>query len=209
MPRVHTKTKNRGGTKTYTCRYCQQAVEPGQAFYQWTKRYGGPQYCHVACGFPRPSWLSGRKTAIVEDAIQDAGKDLGALTFELEQTAEPGDTVSLDDVVSDAQSVLESVADEAEGVADEYESSADNMPESLQYGSQAEAMRDVAERLREWADNLRSFDPTTTSADLPELTDEGGRDAWQDDAQTAIDDAVSEIVSDAESLMEDLPEYEG
>lgn len=216
MPRVHKRTKSTRGKYEYRCRGCGQKIEPGQDFYQWEKRYGGPQRRHVACGYPRPSELSGRKTAVVEDAIQDAQGELGKVTAALPvewDIDSDGTEFDLTDVVEEIRGLLEPVADEAESVGDEYESSADNMPESLQYGSQAEAMRDVADRLREWAEDLRSWEPSENEhADLPDADKESedwDEEAWLSDANDAVENAVSALTDEASTALDDLPEYEG
>jgi hypothetical protein len=194
MPRVHKRTRStRPVKKPFVCSHCREEVAPGQEFYTWSKRFGGPQYRHVACGYPRPSQLSGRKTAVVEDAIQDAEEAIAGLG---------ADGEAPEALIQDIQSTLEQVADEAESVGQEYESGADSMPESLQYGTQAEAMRAVAEELQSWADELRSFQPTS---DEPDLDPEGDEQANQDILDQWADDTKSE----ATALMENLPEYQG
>ena len=201
MPRVHTRTKSQRG-RTYSCRACGKAIEPGQEFYTWKKRFQGSSYQHVECGYPRPSMLSNRKTAVVEDAIQDAEKEISAWQPSLDNDLEH------DGDYSDVSAALESVADSAEEVADEYESSADNMPESLQYGSQAEAMREVAEELRSWADELRSFDPSA-DLDLPEREDEMSDEEYDAARNDALELWADDVRSQASDAMSDLPEYQG
>jgi|SRR5215471_20303901 len=195
MPQVHKRTKSTRGKQAFICSACREEIKPGETFYTWQKRYGGPQYRHVKCGYPRPSQLSNRKTAQVEDAIQDAHDTIGGLTVEL--TTEGTYEGSL---IEDITGSLEAVADEAESVADEYESSADNMPEALQYGSQAEAMREVADELRTWADELRSWTP---SEDEPDI--QGNAIEQQD----ALDTWANDMKTEATDQMADLPEYQG
>lgn len=218
MPRVYRKTA-RASKSTRTCRGCGAPIEAGQEFYLWAKRFGGKQYCHVACGPVKQSWLSNRKTAVIYDMISDANIgswDPGTLSDFIavpygSPVEETGDTIEVE--TDSLTTELESIADEAESVGDEYESSADNMPESLQYGYQAEAMRDVAERLRDWAQELRdaSFE---NQLDLPEApeADEGEEpdwNAWWEEAEQAFQDKVGELISTAEDLLGEVPEYEG
>jgi hypothetical protein len=210
MPRVHTKTRNRGGKHVYTCSACHKPVEAGESYFTWSRRFGRmgrTYYRHVACGRPRPSELSGRKTAIVEDAMLDAENAIDAWSEELPEF--PTDTLDLD--TSDLNSALETVADEAVSVGDEYEEGADNMPESLQYGSQAEAMREVADELRQWADELRSWAADDTQVTLPDPAayEDKPEGSWENDAQGVLDEALDAIREEARSAMEDMPEYQG
>lgn len=205
MPRVHTRVKSPRG-RTFRCTGCGEEIKPGEQFFTWAKRNGGQRCRHTSCGFPRPSELSGRKTAIVEDAIQAAGDRISNWTPELDES--PEGELSYSAGYEDVSAELSSVADEAEGVADEYESSADNMPESLQYGQQAEAMRDVAERLREWAQELRDWEPSSSEPDFPEA-EEQDADEFRDECETALSDWADDVRSEATDQMAELPEYEG
>lgn len=244
MPRVHTTTKSRQG-KTYDCVKCYKPITAGQTFYWWKKRVGGTYRQHTECGYPRPSQLSGRKTAVIEDALQDL--NLGEVKVELPEgfeIQETGNAYDIEDAVEQITAALADVASEARSVGEEYEASADNMPDSLQQGYQAEAMRDVNQRLQDWAEQLE--DPCssgTTTVDLPDQADHsekcpsctggevpgpggvGVRDCpackgtghtdvfdvegWREAAQQAIDEAVAELVNEAEQLTGEMPEYEG
>jgi|SRR5215471_7802121 len=215
MPRVHTIKKARAAKRTRTCRGCSQPIQVGDSFYTWEKRFGGPQFCHTACGYPKASWLSNRKTAVIEDAVNELiidwhpGSLQDLLGCERDKPVptdvlESGVELATDELLDQ----LSGIADEAENVGDEYEASADNMPESLQYGYQAEAMRDVAERLREWAEAMRDGDLDGT-LELPEVDDLTDWQAWWDEADEALDAKVSELVEAAQELTSDMPEYEG
>jgi hypothetical protein len=215
MPRVHTTTKSNRG-KTYKCVRCYEPITEGQVFYWWEKRFGGTYRQHQACGYPKPSQLSGRKTAVIEDVLGDL--DLSSVTASLdpEQAVEADVVYDLQDVVDELVGLLEPVADTAREVGEEYEASADNMPESLQQGMQAEAMRDVAQRLQDWADEMADVGSSAnTSVDLPDPadhTDDDGKvdeEAWRQACQDAIDEAVGELIAEAEGLVTDMPEYEG
>jgi hypothetical protein len=192
MPRVHTRTKSTRGRPEFPCRSCSEPIKPGEQFYTWKKRYGGTSYMHTSHGFPKPSMLSNRKTAVIEDAIQD-------FPSQVEST----------DEISEA---LQGIADMARDVGAEYEESADNMPESLQQGYQAEAMREVAQELEAWADDLESWEPDQdqpTEDDLPEdvLEDEDA------DKEQELADLVSmwldDELSNAQDKLGELPEYQG
>lgn len=171
MPRVHTTTKSTRG-RTYACIKCGKDITPGQTFYWWEKRFGGTYRQHTACGYPRPSQLSNRKTAQIEDVLQDL--DLTSISYQLPDGFEPqeeGNAIDIDQVVEQITEALSDVASTARDVGQEYEASADNMPESLQQGYQAEAMRDVAQRLEEWADQLE--DPCSSGSTAVDLPDPG------------------------------------
>jgi len=174
---------------------CSEPIVPGQEFYTWKKRYGGTSYIHTMHGYPRPSMLSNRKTAVIEDAIQDF----------------PG---SVEDVEA-IKDALQSIADTARDVGSEYEESADNMPESLQQGYQAEAMREVAQELETWADELESWEP-----DNEEPDEDAARDALEEDEHgdaDAVDAKLNDLrqewldeeLSNAQDKLGELPEYQG
>lgn len=213
MPRVYTKTA-RAAQTARLCRYCGKEIEVGHIFHQWQKRYGGKQYCHVACGFPRPSWLSGRKTAVIEDMILDVSKELDewdASLMDALEDGKPADSVEIPGW-DDLAEMLSPLSEAANEVADEYEEGVDNLPESLQYGSQAEAMRDVAERLREWAYQFDSYQPNeNTVVDLPDREEYDDDDSWLADAESIFDDAVTALRDEAKDALnsEPVPEYEG
>lgn len=206
MPRVTTRTKSPRATKRpYICTGCRETIEPGQTFYTWQRRYGGPQYRHTTCGYPRPTELSSRKTAVLEEAIQDA-----SFTVTAEVPGDwDGEEALTFDVVADLKTVLEEIASVARDVGSEYESSADNMPESLQYGSQAEAMRDVASRLEDWADDLDSWDPQDEEPDIPERDEDEDIDAYRQRVQAVVETWADDTAQEAQEAVSDMPEYEG
>lgn len=217
MPRVH-RVITRASKFTRSCRGCSQPIEVGQEVYNWKQRFGSTQYRHVTCGYPKPSELSNRKTAVIEDAIQDIDLSHWADAEEL-LTAAGDDATSVElpvDVIRDA---LADVASEAESVGEEYQSGADNMPESLQYGSQAEAMREVAGELQEWAGRLQDFDPSLSDVDLPDRPDredaeddeehETAMQDWREEAVSVIEAAIEEAAGEANDLLGEMPEYQG
>lgn len=185
MPRVLMKTKAAYG-KDKTCTGCGEKIEVGERHYSWKRRNSPEQARHVRCGRPKASELSGAKTAIIEDAIEDVTDEISKWSPDEKAEDAPGEL----------KDFLEPVAAQADEVADEYEESADNLPEGLQYGTQGEALRDVAERLREWAQMLRDFSP---SDDFPE-----GDDALED-----LEGWIEAVKQEATEAMEELPTYEG
>ena len=202
MPRVHAVIA-RAAKKSRSCASCFKPIEVGDPVYSWTRRNWPTTYQHQACGFPKPSQLYSRKTAVIEDLLGEADFSFDdALT----EDDEPGGTHEID--TAHVESVLGDIADVSENVADEYEESADNLPEGLQQGYQAEAMRDIAERLRDWADGLRSVDYDTT-IELRSLEDDEDLVDWRDEMQDLLDNAVNAVSEAAQDAMVDMPEYEG
>lgn len=148
MPRVTSHTA-RHSTKDRRCRGCGEKIEYGDQYFLWEKRYGGPQYRHTRCGYPRPTELSNRKTAQVEEAVQDA--NLHACESE-----------------DDLKSALSDIAGVARDVASQYSDSLSNMPDGLQQG--AYAMEEISQELESWADDLESW---SWDDDNPEEMEEG------------------------------------
>jgi hypothetical protein len=201
MARVYRKTKRSYG-KQYRCRSCGQPITEGQDYYTWSNRRGRSgftSYIHASHGFPKPSMLSSKKTAVIEDEIGEAQIKIGGWNPDV------GEAVDYSEVAD----ALASVASVASDVADEYESGADNMPENLQYGTQAEAMRDVAERLREWAGEMEDWTPDSEEPDLPDRDEFTDEDEYDQAVHQAWDDWADEVRNEAESKLEDMPEYEG
>ena len=196
MARVKTKTRNRGGTKTYPCTAgCGKPIEPGETYFTWSRRFGRTgrtYYRHTKCGYPRPTELTSRKTAQVEEAVIDAKEQVSNWSPDLESP----DTDALTSALSDA-------AQSARDVGEEYESNADAMPENLQYGSQAEAMRDVARELEDWATELEGWSP---SEDEPVFDADADKQAKEDIFQEWVEKIRGEA---DEALDESIPEYQG
>jgi len=187
MPQVHTRTKSTRGRAEFPCRVCSDPIVAGEQFYTWKKRVGGTSYMHTKHGFPKPSMLSNRKTAIIEDAIREI------------------DTSSAQSL-EDLQGMLENIADEAESVGQEYADGVQNMPENLQEGETAQMMQEVADELEQWAQELRDFDPGENVPEEDEFSEE-------DDPAQAFEDATKEyldtIRSAADDLLGQMPEYQG
>jgi hypothetical protein len=216
VPRVTTHTA-RASKYERRCRRCGQPMEPGQRYYFWSRRVSPENYQHVDCGFPRPTQLSSRKTAVVEEAIHDAQTEMGnwspgsfdevyAELFSNGVVPSP-ETMELD--TSDLLAALEAVADAAGEVAAEYEEGADNMPDSLQSSPTAEAMRAVAEELESWQDELRSWEADNTQVELPEPANFETPKDWHDASEQMWDEAVEEARQSAMDAMDNMPEYQG
>lgn len=217
MPRVHTRTKTDRG-KTYTCSSCGEKIEAGQSYYYWSRRFGrsgATYYQHHACGYPRPTQLSSRKTAAVVEAISAAQNELGNWSYDIPEdvtfvSAEDEERVESYEIETDAVSdILSNVAEEARGVASEYEDGVQNLPENFQQAPTGEAMTTVSEELNEWADNIDDWDQGSTTVDVPDPADYETEEAWQEALQEAHDNVVEEIRGQAESVLEDMPEYAG
>jgi hypothetical protein len=178
MPRVKTVKKNNRGTAH--CRVCGEAIKPGETFYTWKKRYGGVSKMHTSHGYPKPSMLSNRKTAQIEDVVQDFGGY---------------------DNIEDCQAALNDIAQTARDVGEEYTSGADNMPENLQYSPTAEAMREVGDELERWADELEQWEPEGVEPTEPENEDET--------LEEAQENWLNEQIEEANNLLYDMPEYQG
>jgi len=207
MPRVTQHTASNRG-RTYRCTGCGEEITEGQRYYMWVRRIGPKSGYrrHVECGYPRPSELSGAKTAVIDDEVQSyTTPELEPLNY-LEAGTHP-EYLELD--VGAFEDAVSAIADTADGVADEYESGADNMPDSLQDSPTAEAMRDVAERLRTYVEELRDKAGESLTVDLPEWEDGADQDEWAQQAQEAIEEAWGERDSEVTDLMGDVPMYEG
>lgn len=217
MPRISTLTKSERTTKRpYNCgaRVCTQGtreIVAGQKYYRWGLRSPGARsgtlyYQHVACGRPRPSQLSRRKTAQIEDAILDAEAAIAEWSVDLPDDDE-------DMPVEDVISILEDVATVATDVGAEYQEGFDNMPEGLQQGDTGQAMEAVAQELEEWASGLTESLDAGDSPDWPSrddyLDDEDGQESLQDDRQHALDDWIDQVRNEATDRLGDMPEYQG
>lgn len=217
MPRVSTHTKSPRETKRpYRCERCAQAIEPGQRYFKWALRSPGARsgtvfMQHVECGRPRPSQLSRRKTAQIEDAILDAEKAIGEWSLTLDEDGEYSPEWG------DIESALSDVAGVARDVGQEYQDGFDAMPEGLQQGDVAQALEQVAQELDSWADDLESFDPDSDMPDWPNEPDEDDEgNVSEDDKQRyerareqALYDWMDEVRSKAQDMFGDMPQYEG
>jgi hypothetical protein len=83
MPRVYTKTKNRGGKKlSYSCSRCSEPILPGQTYHEWSFRYGPKMRQHTQHGLPRRSQLTMSK-------MEEAASTIREVASEYEEAAEP------------------------------------------------------------------------------------------------------------------------
>lgn len=189
MPRVDTRTKTTRGRSEFPCRMCSEPIVAGQVYRTWKSRVSGRSYMHASHGQPRPSMLSSRKTAQIEDAMVDAD-------------------FSREDSVEGLTGILEGIAQTARDVGEEYRDGADNMPESLQYGAQAEAMREVAEELEAWADQLEAWEP---EADEPIESDDPLAEGEEERLEERREAWLEEIRQEARDALdnEPMPEYQG
>jgi len=221
MPRVYTKTKSTRGTKTYTCTGCGQKIEPGEVYYEWSRRFGrsGQTYRrHQKCGRPRPTELTSRKTAQIEEAANDASAEIDAWTYEVEEMGldyENGGTIEID--TSALTDALNSVAEIAREVGQEYQDGFDNMPEGLNQGEVAQMMEEVAQELDSWADDVESedfdgevsYEAFEREEDLTDEQYEQAREEWLDNIRSTVEEKLDELRSQATERIQDWPEYQG
>lgn len=206
MPRVTTRTKSRRG-RDIRCGRCGKPIEPGQSYFTWAFRYGGPRY-RCAEHRPRPSELTQSKMAEVLAAIEEAEDAM--------QSAE-----SVQEIID----AVEAVAQTAHDVAYEYEAAAEPFGQS---GENQERY----EMLEEYADGLDNFQPEEVDAEVDcddcegtgtvenedyDPDDEDNEDnpeevecdtcggTGQIDNSDALTDAIEEARSEAESLINELP----
>lgn len=212
MPRVISRTATNRAKKVRSCATCGKPLEEGQKYYTWARRFGRSKavyYQHTECGYPRPTQLSGRKTAQVEEAISDAETAIGAWTPELPEGSDEDLNGFEPDDTSDVNDALNEVASIARDVASEYEDGVQNMPEGLQQGTTGEAMTEVAQELESWADTLEGWTPSATFS-LPDRGDEDETpEDYRERVQSALDDWADEVRNEATDEMGDMPEYQG
>jgi len=181
------------------CNSCSQEIARGDEYYTWEKRYGGPQYRHVSCGYPRQSDLSSAKTAQLHDAISDAQDQIASW----DPDAESPDT-------SDLESFLSDVASTARDVAQEYRDSYDNLPENFQMGATGEALETVADELESWADEVESpsfSEDEPTYDEDPTESEEQIAKARQETLESWTENVRQEALDHLES--QDVPEHQG
>lgn len=214
MPRVHTATRKRavvkhamrciGPCKLAESRDGSTEIQVGDSYYTYSRKMsrGGITYFkHVACGYPRPTQLSNRKTAVIEEALLDASWP----TASFDSTDLAGQAESF---LADVKSVVEEIAGVIRDVGQEYQDSFDNMPENLQQGDTGQALETVAQEMDSKADDLESWDPTSDEPDWPE-PDDDDRDAYVDACQQAFESWADDVLSEAQDATSEYPEYEG
>lgn len=137
MPRVTVARKNRAGHER-SCGRCQQPIEPGQQYRQWSFRYGGTHYRCMRPGCaPRRSELTQSKMGTVYSAVEAAEDEL--------------DNGKLDTEAIEAL-VTEQVAEAVREVAEEYREADEAFG-----GMGATESSERADELEGWADDLESF----------------------------------------------------
>ena len=212
MPRVTQHTKSNRGREyrcvAPNCTAESRVIKPGDRYYEWTRRNQAPSRQHVSCGYPRPTQLSSRKTAVIEESIGDAQNEIGAWDPAIPKNVSGEESYEIE--TDELDSILSAVAESARDVASEYEDGVSAMPDSLQSSPTAEAMNDVAQRLNDWADEIEDWaSSASTSVDVPSPDSFDNEEAWRDALESAHSEVVEEIRGAAESALEDMPEYEG
>lgn len=167
MPRVNTKTKNKGGkTGTYSCGACQEPIVAGEQYYEWSFRYGGTHRQHTTHGPIKQSQLTRSKMSEAYAAIESAEEYVAS--------AESKD---------DIESALQDCASEIDSVKGEYEESLENMGEGLSQGSTGQEIQEKVEALEAFKDELESFSPEDFDQDEPEEPEEPKREACSTDEE--------------------------
>jgi len=161
MPRVHSRTKRRGG-KTYTCDKCREPIEPQQRYYTSSFRYGGTRTRHETCGYPRPSELTQSRLSEVYAAMETLQDN--ADTWETEE---------------DAQQAAQDAADVVREVVEAYTEAAEH------FGGQGEN-QERAEQLESFADDLESWQPPYLADYTEEGEEEPDLHAWREAAASEV-----------------------
>jgi hypothetical protein len=214
MPRVSTRTRKRKEVKRpMRCAACGQEIQVGDTYYTWarkTGRSGAVYFQHKGCGYPKRSQLSSRKTVAIEDAIDEAGREIAVWSPVLD------DNGSYSDGYEPVTNALNAVAEVGREVGQEYQDGFDNMPEGLNQGATAQAMEEVTQELESWADDLDSWSPPGDEPEFPARADfiapagtEYDEDAYREACELALDDWADEVRSAAEDAMSEMPEYQG
>jgi len=207
MPRVHTATRKRAVLKhAMVCRHCREEIAVGQEYYSWERRYGGKQHLHTSCRRPRPTELSSRKTAAIEEAVMDAS--FPEASFDMPSDGSLPEAEA-EGYLTDLRSVLEDVAGVVRDVGEQYQDAFDNLPENFQYGATGEALQQVAEACEEKASDLESFDFSADEPDWPEREDEESDEDFRGRVEETFDAWAQDMRSEAEDALSDMPEYEG
>jgi hypothetical protein len=145
VPRVIEKTKNRAG-KERACGKCQEVIQPGDRYRQWSFRYGGTHYRCMKPGCrPRPSDLTQSKMATVYSAQEEA-QDF----FPKAETAE------------EIEEKVREVGEAAQEIAEEYREAAEP------FGGEGENA-ERAEELEDWAGELSYWSPDDEEAPIEEI----------------------------------------
>lgn len=210
MPRVYTKTANKGAKKARNCTRCHQPIEAGQKFYQWCPRAtrsgsGYNRFRHVACGSPRQSELYPfNKLAPLWDAQADADGEITLVSVDERDHASALEAI---------KATVQTVADAARSVGEEYGESADNIESGFGHETyQSSELREKADALEAWADELEQWEPAQDEPDLSEFDDpedpttdqDFDADERESERETAIDDAIEAWLDDVKSEASDV-----
>lgn len=135
-------------------------IRKGETYLFFAVGFRGSRQYRCTKHYPRPSELDGSLMSSVLAAQEDASDALGKLATD----AEP------DELISDVDSIVESVRDAVTEVVDQYRDSAEAMGGSYGAGAQME----------EWADNLEAAGVMDWRADSYEDAPEGCDDGAED-----------------------------
>lgn len=178
MPRVATKTKNRGGKQgTYGCVRCSQPIEPGQQYMEWSFRYGGTYRQHAHHGSPRRSQLTQSKLGEVYAAVEG-----------VEEQLSPAGGGRGWEEASDLEAMRDEVLEVVEQVATEYEEAAEN------FGGGG-PNQEQADMVREFVDALEQVDIPEQPEREEEQTKKEYEEAleeWRTDAEGALQEALDQ-----------------
>lgn len=157
MPRVHKKTKNRGGkTGEYRCVRCPDPIVSGETYFEWSFRYGGTHRQHTKHGSPRQSQLTQSKMSGVYAEVEAVEDLLGEDTYELDDL-----TGAIDNLASTVDEVAEEYRDAAEHFGGEGEqaeraSELDDFSSTLGQFSPDEFDAEGEESLEDWRERIKA-----------------------------------------------------
>jgi hypothetical protein len=227
MPRVHTRTRKRAEVKhsmhcTGPCKVAQERdgdteIRVGDEYYTWSRKMsrGGITYFkHVACGRPRPTQLSSRKTAVIDEAQNDTEwPDVPSLDFEGFEGDPTQFNADAEAFVEACREAAQTIGEVAREVGSEYQDAFDNMPEGLNQGETGQALEEVAQELESWADEIESWEPSSTEPDWPDPEgypdDDEGRESLRDDIEATFGSWADDVLSEAQDATSEYPEYNG
>ena len=184
MPRVQQKKKNNAG-EPYSCARCAEKIVAGQAYFEWSFRYGGTHRQHTTHGSPKPSQLTQSKMSTAYAAIESAEE-----------------AIANAESIEDLTSALEECAGEINGVADEYQDSFDNIPENLQQGGPAQEIQEKIDALQSFASDIEGLSFDDFEEEEPER-DEFETDAEYEAAQAEWEEKRDEHLDTHRSTAED------
>lgn len=182
MSRVNVVQKS---LKPVKCSRCGNTVPKGSSYRHTKQRYGGKQiHCmEQACRF-RPSDLSSAKTALIEDAIEDAEIAI----------AEAGS-------YEEIKAALEECGSVASDVAGEYQDASGNWAggQNEQFDEKADACDSFADELEGWEYSGETDDEAIEAIvaafleTTPNASDDDKQKAWEDELQAMRDEAYKKL----------------